>query len=426
MHTADTGSRIRQVAGTIDHGDVYTSAVAAGGGFAFFAGTAVDGSGAIAAEARPPRPYRTSEAAKARREAEYIYARWKKLLPEVGSSIDQALQVEQYVRLKAHADGYFAETLRDDLLGTGTSGGATAQIGRYHPLDAAVCVTGVALVPDPAAGHTKHFPGVAGSPTGKFADVVQAGPLLFTTVYAMDRKAEGMPAAATVPLWSWNESEIRTETEWAVEQLARKLAANGAGLGDVVNYTVMMADLGDLYEFDLVMRKALGEAAPSRTVIPMRGSAVPRREGAFGHLEGAPRIELQFRALAPGAGHERTIVGPPGATTGYQSAGVQVGSLLWLSSQSASDPMLGGGTRAEIEDILRHLAETCASAGTDLRHLLRLRALVRDTAAAGELANALRAAVPDEPPTVCVLVVDDLPVDGATVALDGVAVVPGR
>jgi enamine deaminase RidA (YjgF/YER057c/UK114 family) len=426
MHAADSDPRVRRVAGTIDNGDVYTSAVATGGGFAFFAGTAMDESGAIAADAKPRRPYRTSEAAKARHETEYIYQLWKKLLPAVGSGIDQVLQVEQYVRLKAHADGYFAETLRDDLLGTGTSGGATAQIGRYYPTDAAVCVTGVAVVPDPSAGHMKGFPGVEGSPTGKFADVVQAGPMLFTTIYAMDRKVEGMPAAATVPTWSWNESEVRTETEWAVNQLERKLAANGAGLGDVVNYTVMMADVGDLYEFDLVMRRALGEDAPSRTVVPMRGSAIPRREGAVGHEDGAPRLEFQFRVLIPGRGQQRTIIGPPNETTGYQSAGVRVGSLLWLSSQSASDSALGGGPAKEVDDILRQLAQTCASAGTDLAHLLRVRALVRDPAAVADLSDALRAAVPNEPPTVCVLVVDDLPVDGATVALDGVAVVPDR
>jgi hypothetical protein len=206
---ADTDTQRRRVAGTIDHEDVYLSRVAAGGGYAFFAGTALDDDGTLAAGAIPARPYRRSDAARARAEAGYVYQSWKDALPSVGSSIEDVLQVEQYVRLKNHADGYFAEALRKELLGTGTANGATAQVGTFYPPEASISVTGLAVVPDTATGLAKNFPGSDGSPTGKFADPVAAGPLLFTTMFAMDRKAEGLPPDVKVPGWSWNESEVR-------------------------------------------------------------------------------------------------------------------------------------------------------------------------------------------------------------------------
>jgi enamine deaminase RidA (YjgF/YER057c/UK114 family) len=420
----DSAVNGRQVAGTIDSGDVYASRVAAGGGFAFFAGTALDDRGDLAAETAPVRPYQRSEAARARREAEYVFGQWKRFLPEVGSALDQVLQVEQYVHRKNHSDGYFAEALRGDLLGTGTAVGATAQVGDFHPPSAAVNVTGVAVVPDPAAGRRKAFPGVEGSPTGKFADVVTAGPYLFTTVFPMDRKAQGLPTGVRVPDWSWNDSEIRSEARWAVAELERKLTANGATLADVVDYTLFLSDLGDLYEFDLVAREAFGDDAPARTVMPMRGSALPRREGAIGHSEGAARLEIQFRCLLPGRGADKTVVGAAGADTGHQSAGVRVGPLLWLSSQSASDPVLGAGAAEQIEDVLGQLAGTCADAGTDLSNLVRIRLLATDQAYVADFSAALRKVVPTDPPAVCVVIVDALPVLGASVAIDGVAVVP--
>ena len=417
---ADSQTYGRKVAGTIDNGDVYLSRVAAGGGYAFFAGTAIDDQGTLAAEAVPGRVYRRSAAARARAEAAHLYQSWKDALPSVGSSIENVLQVEQYVVRKDHADGYFAEALRADLLGTGTANGATAQVGTFYPTEASVSVTGLAVVPDPAAGLAKNFPGSEGSPTGKFADPVAAGPLLFTTMFAMDRKAEGLPADVKVPGWSWNESEVRSEAKWAIKQLEAKLASNGAALADVVDYTLFLADLGDLYEFDLLMRAAVGAAAPSRTVMHLRGSALPRREGAFGHSEGAARLEIQFRCLLPGKGVEKVVYGPPTADTGYQSAGVRSGSLLWLSSQCASDAALGNGAK-EIEDIFGQLEATCEQAGTNLGQLLRARVQVTDAAAVPEFFRALRRAVPSAPPAVAVVVTDALPVDGASVAIDAVA-----
>jgi len=63
---------------------------------------------------------------------------------------------------------------------------------------------------------------------------------------------------------------------------------------DIVDYTVFLTDPSDLYELDQAMTAAMPSGPPTRTVIPSKGFALPRREGAFGHEDGAPRMEMQF------------------------------------------------------------------------------------------------------------------------------------
>jgi enamine deaminase RidA (YjgF/YER057c/UK114 family) len=417
----------RTVVGTVDSEDAYGSAVAAAGGYVFFGGTAVDESGRLAAGAQPPEPYRSSAAAQAHAQGRALFERLDSLLPKVGSSVADIVQIEQYVKLKVHADGYFKVATSKDYLGQAVPVAATAQVGSYVPDEAVVAVTGLAIVPDQDSGFVKSEPD---DPTGaasanrKFSELVFAGPYAFTTVFPSNRK-DGLPAEARTPDWIWSGSEIGKEVSWGLGELKARLANIGASLTDIVDYTLFLTDVGDLYEFDLALEAAVGDQAPSRTVVPSRGYALPRREGAFGHEQGAPRMEAQFRILRPGAGATKQVVPGPGAGFGYQSAGVRVDSLLWLSSQVADAPARGDATR-EIDAIVDKLAETCRNGGTDLANLLRVRAVLTRADDVAAFHAALRRAVPNDPPAVCIAVVPGpLPVTDCSVAIDAVAHVPG-
>lgn len=418
----------RVVAGTIDAGGVYCSRAAAGGGFVFLAGTAIDETGRLADAARPAAPYEYSASAQARAQARYLFERYRELLPKVGSSIDDIVQLEQYVKLKAHADGYFQVATGPENMGRARPGAATAQLGGYFPDEAVINVTGLAIVPDEAAGFVKSYPGedpAKRNPSRIFSDIVAAGPYVCTTYFPTDNQTGIHPSARTED-WNWRGSEIRKEAEYGLEVLKSKLEIAGASIADIVDYTLFLTDVGDLYEFDLLFGEAVGEQAPTRTVIPTRGYAVPRREGAFGHEQGAPRMEAQFRCLIPGKGAEKVVVDGPGAGFGYQSAGVRVGPLLWMSSQLADKEHRGGNAEREIENILEKLQETCQNAGTNLGNLLRLRVLLTRPADALAVYAALRKTVPADPPTVCIAVVEPpLLVSGCLVALDAVAYVDG-
>jgi enamine deaminase RidA (YjgF/YER057c/UK114 family) len=414
----------RKVAGTVDTEHHYGSAVAAAGGFAFLAATAIDETGRLAAAAVPSEPYSTSPAAQAQAQAEQIFAGLDRLLPEVGSSVGDIVQVEQYVQRKVHADPYFKIATSKKYLGKAVPVAATAQVGAYDPAEAVVSVTGLAIVPDEAAGYVKSSPDEVGANTNrKFSEVIVAGPYAFTTLFPSDRKS-GLPEAARTPEWIWSGSEIGAEAKWGIAELENRLQAVGAQFSDVVDYTLFLTDPTDLFEWDAALQAVVGDAAPTRTVIPTRGYALPRREGAFGHADGAPRMEVQLRIRRPESGAEKVVVDGPGAGFGYQSAGVRCGSLLWLSAQYADAEHRSGDVSAEIDDILDKLASVCTNGGTDLQNALRVRAQFRNANDIAAFTEALRKRFPAEPPAVSVLVVpSEFPVPSARVAVDAVAYV---
>lgn len=413
----------RRVAGTVDSPQAYGSLVAAAGGFAFLAGTAVDDSGRLATEAQPAEPYTTSPAAQAQAQAAHLFSRLDALLPEVGSSVGDIVQVEQYVQRKVHADPYFKIATSKRYLGQAVPVAATAQVGEYVPSDAVVSVAGMAIVPDEAKGFVKSSPdeaGGAGRPNRKFSEIVVAGPYAFTTLFPSDRKS-GLPEAARTPEWIWSGSEIGAEMKWALAELEGRLATVGATYADIVDYTLFLTDSADLFEFDTALKAVVGDAAPTRTVIPSRGYALPRREGAFGHGDGAPRMEVQLRIRRPDTAVEKRVIDGPGAGFGFQSAGLQVADLLWLTSQIASPEARMGDVSTEIDDVLGRLAAVCENAQSTLQNALRIRALLRSAADVPRFTDALRKTFLNDPPAVSVIIVpSDLPVPGARVAIDAV------
>lgn len=418
-----TGRRV--VAGTVDSTQHYGSTVAAGGGFAFLSSTAMDETGNLAAAAVPAEPYTTSPAARAQAQAAHMFARLAALLPEVGSSVGDIVQVEQYVKLKVHADPYFKVATSKQYLGQAVPVAATAQVGDYSPAEAVASLTGLAIIPDADTGFVKSSPDTVGPSAAnrKFSEIVVAGPYAFTTLFPSDRKS-GLPEAARTPEWIWSGSEIGAEAKWGISELENRLAAVGATFADIVDYTLFLTDAADLFEWDMALKAAVGDAAPARTVIPARGYALPRREGAFGHADGAPRMEVQLRIRRPESGFEKIIIEGPGAGFGFQSAGVRVGPLLWLSSQVADAKARAGDFESEVDNVLAKLEAVCGNAATRLQNALRVRALFRQADDIPIFADALRKKFPAEPPAVSVLVVpSDLPVPAARVAVDAVALV---
>lgn len=415
----------RTVAGTIDSGGVYCSRVASAGGWVFLGATAMDDRGRLADEARPAAPYELSEPAKARAQTRYIVERLRGELASVGSSLLDIVQLEQYAQRKVHVDPYFKVALGPGSIDKEKPTAATAQTGDLVPEGAAIGITGIAIAPDPSAGRVKEYPGAdpAKAATRQFSDMVAVGPYAFTTYFPTDN-VTGIDPAVRSEDWNWRGSEVRSEAEFGVKTLEKKLTVAGASLGDIVNYTLFLADPADLYEVDLAWRTAFGERAPSRTVIPAKGFAVPRREGAFGHAEGALRMELQVRFVRPGRGAEKVVVEGPGHGFGYQSAAVRAGPLLWISSQYAERDRFGSAAR-EAADIFEKLAVVCRSGGTDPSSLLRVRAIVTRAGDAEAVYAALKKAVPKDPPAVTVLIASQLPVPAASVTIDGVAYVEG-
>jgi enamine deaminase RidA (YjgF/YER057c/UK114 family) len=412
----------RQVSGTIDTAGYYGSVAAAANGYVFFAGAAIGESGGLAPAAVPGEPYQTSPVAQAERQAEVIFASLERSLTQLGSSVGDIVQIENYVKLKVHADPFFKVATSKRYLGQAVPVAATAQVGAYLPDDAVAAVTGLAIIPDADSGLIKGEPpdpsGKA-SANRKFSELIYAGPYVFTTIFPSDRKT-GLPEAARTPSWIWSGSEIGAELKWGLGELGERLKAVGATVDDIVDYTVFLTDPSDLYEVDLAVAAAMPSGPPTRTVIPSKGFALPRREGAFGHEDGAPRMEMQFRIRRPEHAQEKHSVGAAGGSKGFAADAVELGGLLWLGSQVAPSATRGDAAK-EVTDILDQLQQAAADAGADFSRALRVRAVLTRPEAAEALFAGLRKAIPHDPPPVSVVVAPTaLPTPDATLSIDAV------
>src|SRR4051794_14899249 len=108
----------RSVKDEVDGGGIYSSRFVTAGPYAFLGGVAVDETGQIAKEALVDAPYDTSPSAHAVAQTRYLFSRYKQLLEEHGSTINDVLQVEQFIAHKVHADGYLSVSRGDGFMDT--------------------------------------------------------------------------------------------------------------------------------------------------------------------------------------------------------------------------------------------------------------------------------------------------------------------
>jgi enamine deaminase RidA (YjgF/YER057c/UK114 family) len=424
----------------IDGAGIFASRIAVGGPWIFMAGTAADSEGRFPDEALPRPPYRLSPSAQVRAQTRYILSRFDEGLRELGASFDSIVQVEQYITLKAHCDGYLEVSRGPGFLERKRPNSALMETGEFVPQGCVVAPTALAFLPGynmqkeiTSSGLLYAGIDAARGPSyaeeAPFSEIVMTGPYVFCTVWPSDFKT-GVHPDARVEDWVWWGDEIRREAMWGWNALERKLEAAGSTLDDVVHCTVLLNEIEDLYELDLVWKQMFPVNPPARTVTPVRGLGCPRIEGAKHHREGAMKMEIQFRSIRPGYGVEKEIISANLPTLGHEPAAIRVGSLLWMSGQFAINDdgdILEKGAAGQLDHIFNErIAQICEAAGTTMDNLLRVRGYVPDVKESYAVYDALRRAVPADPPCVCVTgVPGPLQIEGANVMLDAVAYVPG-
>jgi len=430
----------RVVTGLVEGNGVYCSRAAAGGPYVFLASPAVDGEGRFAEEAGVAPPYHLSPSAHVRFQTRFIFDRYKEALAELGSSIDDVVQVEQYIQRKVHADGYLETSRGPGFMERGRPGSALIPTGDFVPEGCVVNPTGIAVIPGEGIAKEILTPGAQdpgkrpelGSAYAEepvYNEVVTAGGYVFTVGDWSSDYETGIHPDAKTPDWIWWGNEARNEAQFIFPILRQRLEAAGTTLANAVHCTVFLVDLADQYEVDLVWREVFPDVPPARTVIPVRGLGAPRREDARTHAEGAMKLETMFQSIRPGFGVEKEAVTTGAEPLGHESEAIRAGPLLWTSA------VLAGGrdglrtrpeTPSQLAYVFRRLAEICEAGGTSLQNLLRVRAFVTDPSDGYAVYASLREAVPDDPPCVAVTgVPGPLQVPGCTVAVDAVAFVPG-
>ena len=440
----------RQAWGLIDGSGVYQSRAVTGGGYIFASTPPVTAGGVLADETRIRAPYEQSASARVRAQTKYIFERYGEALSVFGSSMNEVLQVEQYIPRKAYGDAYAQTSRGPGALEQNRPGSGLMQVGQPFPRGATVGSTLIAIDPrvhgpkstDPHGLPVFPPPTEAAKKSGVWAQgtlanpVVTGGPYAFTTLVATDYRESdplersGIHEDVRVDQWmSWG-SEIRNEAVWTIrERLIPRLEVVGATPADAVHCSVYITEIEDLYELDEVWRRTWPNSPPARTVIHAHGQGTPRWEGVRGHDGWGIRLEALFQALIPGRGFDRRVVETDEGQLDYASEAVIGGPLLWTSGQMAADRnglRTTGDTYSQVRDILRRLEEICLAGGTTLHEALLLRVFLVDVADAHTFYELLRRQIPKDPPCVCVQEVrSPLAVQGATAMIDAVVLVDG-
>ena len=429
----------RVVNDIVDGRGLYSSRLAAAGGYVFFSSTAADSSGGLAEEALVRPPYHQSPSANVRAQTKYIFKRIKQGLSELGSSIDDVCQVEQYIQYKAHADGYLETSRGPGFMERNRPTSGLIETGDFVPTGAVVTATGIAIIPE--GSRVKEIQS-SGLPTpglhpeigdsytteAPFSEFVTAGPYVFNSVWASDYET-GIHPDTKVAQWVWWGNEARNETRFNLrERLMPRLNHVGSEPANAVHATVYLTEIEDLYEVDRVWREFFPSEPPARTVVPVRGLGSPRWEGARDHADGGTKTEGIFQSIRPGFGAERSVVETGSGQLTYESEAIKAGPLLWVSGQIAGNEE---GLLTEPDGVSQaryafsRIAEICDAGRTDLSNLLRVRAFVTDIEDSYHVYQVLREVIPSEPPTVSITTVPGpLYVDGCRIIVDAVAYVP--
>jgi enamine deaminase RidA (YjgF/YER057c/UK114 family) len=423
----------------VDEDGAYFSRIAAGGPYVFFAGPAVDHTGSLAAEARVKPPYHNSASANVRAQSRYIWQRYKDALTVLGSSVNDVVQVEQYIQHKIHADGYLMTSRGPGFMERGRPGSALIATGDFAPEGCVVNPTGIAVIPtdkiakeiipvgDQDPGKRPEFGGAyAQEPV--YNELVTAGQYVFTVGDTVIEYGVGIHDDAKVASWIWWGNEARTEAQYIWRMLRQRLEKAGTLLENVVHVTVFLIDTADQFEFDLVWQETFPVDPPTRTIVPVRGLGLPRHQGPTTHAEGAMKMEAMCQSVRPGFGVKREVISTGITPLMHESEAIRARPLLWTSGIIAADAdglKTGSAAASQLGYIFNRLDKIWQAGGTSLQNLLRLRAYVTDVRDTGAVYAALKRAVPSNPPCVAISgVPGPLQFPEATVVVDAVAYVP--
>jgi enamine deaminase RidA (YjgF/YER057c/UK114 family) len=426
---------MRRTAGEItSHGLHYSRAVAAGP-YVFLSGVAVDpGKGTLADTAIVNHPYRKSMSAAVEKQSQYIFGDFKATLEQFGSSIDQIVQVEQWVTSKGYGPAY--ADIRGQYLKTKRPGTILVCVKGLLLPELVVGIDAISIIP--SEGTRKEVVNLA-KPVEMpvlgaryeepmFSDVIKAGDYAFYDgEIASDLETSPLVEEARPKLdWIWWGIPIKLQAEFCLKREEKKAEVAGSSMSNLVNVDVCLTDMNDLYDLDSVWTKYFPSDPPARTVIPATGLGIPRTEGP---VDGTrwPVVEMIFTGIVPSDKTSKEVIKTERGSLSHESEGVKAGPLLWTSNLVAADkgglvasPDIGSQTRF----ILEHISAICKAAGTSLANTVKIRAMLTDATQVFGFFAELKKAIPSKPPAVTVVHTGALPVQECSIGMSAIVYVP--
>ncbi len=218
-------------------------------------------------------------------------------------------------------------------------------------------------------------------PLAHYTPATRVGHLVFAAgQVASDFKRPVAPEAHIDPAFPFYGSEIKKQTRYILENLAKTFKAAGTSLDNVVKAQVFHTDLMNFNGFDEVWKEFF-KTPPPRTTIGTTGLLIP------GCL-----VEIDLVASMPDTPGKVVSSSAPRPLAIYSEA-MAVGNLVFAAGQLASDfktgvppearvdpafPHYGSDIKRQTRFILENMQKTFKAAGTSFEHVVKAQVFMTD------------------------------------------------
>ena len=258
----------------------------------------------------------------------------------------------------------------------------------------------------------------------------RAGDLLYvSTIFPVDGDGRAVQSASNSP--HMGDSDVYTQSQVVLDELARRVAADGSSMDRGLRVEVQLAASADFGEFKLAWINAFGEAPPARTtivvgddqVVPgtlvtvnavaLNGGSAQQRETI--HTDEAPDpMPYEHVPQAIKGGH---WVYPSALPACDYENGIPVGKRLPAFPYYAND------ATDQAEYVFANLQKVMQSAGTDVANVIKAHLYEPDLGTFPDV-DAVWARYMPRPPTRASMAAIDLLVERAVFVANLVGVMP--
>jgi enamine deaminase RidA (YjgF/YER057c/UK114 family) len=363
---------------------VYAQGMRAGSWLFFTGHEATDFENGIAAPVAGKPGLPLGGAPRYRREGDFLFERFAKLIAAEGGDLRHIVRVDQYYPRAECVNPYqrARKTLLKDYVPPSTS----VLMEELLVDGANMNVSMLAVLPgegrEPKAARPEGVPVPHHS---GFIASLECGDYVFVAGQMPNNEAmTGLePAAYRPPNAVWNGTDIRLQTEFLITgRLKPGLEAGGSSLKNAIKAQVYLTDIDDLPEFMDVWNSHFADSPCALTVVATKGLAL---------LESKIEINI-FGVKDRGKIKKEIIEHKPSASMRLGPAAVRAGDLLCLSALYAADEegaipavrksaglhYLGVPAQHQMRAILGAAEDICRAGGTSLANVLRAHHFVDD------------------------------------------------
>jgi reactive intermediate/imine deaminase len=289
------------------------------------------------------------------------------------------------------------------------------------------CLVEIDLIATLPAAAGRVIQSDAPRPLANYSEAVAVGDLVFIAGQLASDFRTGVPREARVdPAFPFYGSDIKRQTRYVLENIARTLKAAGTSLEHTVKAQVFHTDLRNFAAFDEVWKEFFPTPPPRTTV------------GTTGLLVKDTLVEIDLIVALPSARAQRIAVPDIPRPLAHYTPATRVGDLVFAAGQIASDyqtgvppqarvdaafPFYGSDIKRQTRYVLENLARTFKAAGTSMDQVVKAQVFHTDLTNFDGFDEVWKEFFPAPPPRTTVGTTGLL-VPGCLVEIDLIAAMP--